>query len=511
MAPLKFNNIKGQSLIELLVALSIAGIFIVGMTSAIEVSLRTGAQNEFMQSASLLAQEELDSVAVVAQSDWHKIGLVSPNDKLTPLLKYYVNTNTAPQPFAIVSGEETKQVGTVTYSRYFIPEQVYRNNNGDIGPFGSGYDLDPATEKITAYVSWNNATQKISSVRYINRVGNRIFRQTDWSGGPYFTQNLYQPYDMQVNNQFIGNETLFSKMLPLGSIDYSTEVGAIMVKNAGAGGGVSGEIHNVKRYAWNDAIGWIDFGLIGAANPCGASGAVIVSDATVVGCANSNVGTIVLDCAHSPTAGLDCASPTYANWKVSNINGNLSGFAWNDAIGWISFDYSQGGVTYRVRIKDGNFEGYAWNNAIGWISFNCNLMNPSGATSPLNPLPPTCATSNYFVRTNWNAPSNSSAELVSSVFDTGISSGAILNSIMWLGPTVDNTSVQLWLASAYDPSNFGHPWDYKGPYGVNSGSPAPLVVSEHYNKRYFRYKVNMIVVSGDASPKIQDVIINWTP
>ena len=60
MAPSKFNNTKGQSLIELLVALSMAGIFIVGMTSAIEVSLRTGAQNEFMQAASLLAQEELD-------------------------------------------------------------------------------------------------------------------------------------------------------------------------------------------------------------------------------------------------------------------------------------------------------------------------------------------------------------------------------------------------------------------------------------------------------------------
>ena len=210
MAPLKFNNARGQSLIELLVALGMAGIFIIGMTSAIEVSLRTGTQNEFMQVASLLVQEELDSVVAVAKSDWHKIGLIPPEDNLFPLLEYYVDMSAAPFIISAAGLHENKTVGNTSYSRYFVPEQVYRNNNGDIGPAGSGYFLDSATEKITAYVSWNNGTQKISSVRYINRIGNRIFKQTDWSGG------------VQAEQLFIGKETLFLNITPLNTIYYST-------------------------------------------------------------------------------------------------------------------------------------------------------------------------------------------------------------------------------------------------------------------------------------------------
>ncbi len=494
MAALKFNNQKGQSLIELLVALGIAGIFIVGMTTAIEVSLKTGSQNEFIQSASLLAQEELDSLVAASKNDWHKIGLVVPNDNLSPLLEYFVDTSVQPFTISAAGLHESKIVGNVTYDRYFVPEAVYRNNNGEIGS-GAGYNLDPATIKATAHVSWGNVSNKISLTRYINRVGNYIFKQTDWSAG------------VTTDQLFIGKETIFSSMSPLDGIDYSGEVGAITVKTAGSGGGVSGSIDstNPKHYAWNDIIGWIDFAPVG--NPCGASGNVIVSDLAMTGCASSNVGAIVLDCAHSPGSALNCADPLYQNWKVSNINGNLSGYAWNDNIGWINFDYSQSGVAYRVRIQNGNFEGYAWNDAIGWISFNCNHINPASANSPAA----SCASSggiDYLVRTNWNVPANSSAELVSSIFDTSITSGALLNSIMWLGDQPTNTSVQLWVASS---NNQNGPWNYTGPYNVIPSYAAALNIEDHYNKQYFRYKVNLQTDGAGISPKATDVIINWTP
>lgn len=60
---------------------------------------------------------------------------------------------------------------------------------------------------------------------------------------------------------------------------------------------------------------------------------------------------------------------------------NVSGWAWSENIGWISFnDTSAGGglVNYGVNINplNGDFDGYAWSENIGWISFN-----------PLGPYP----------------------------------------------------------------------------------------------------------------------------
>ena len=53
---------------------------------------------------------------------------------------------------------------------------------------------------------------------------------------------------------------------------------------------------------------------------------------------------------------------------------NLSGWAWSENIGWISFNNTSGGgtVNYGVHIdpSTGNFSGYAWSENIGWISFN---------------------------------------------------------------------------------------------------------------------------------------------
>jgi hypothetical protein len=64
---------------------------------------------------------------------------------------------------------------------------------------------------------------------------------------------------------------------------------------------------------------------------------------------------------------------------------NVSGWAWSENIGWISFNNTSGGgggsVDYGVNIgSDGIFSGYAWSENIGWISFNQSELSgcPSG-------------------------------------------------------------------------------------------------------------------------------------
>lgn len=54
--------------------------------------------------------------------------------------------------------------------------------------------------------------------------------------------------------------------------------------------------------------------------------------------------------------------------------GNVSGFAWSETVGWVSFNSSSDGsvVTYGVNIDQttGDFSGNAWSEHIGWISFD---------------------------------------------------------------------------------------------------------------------------------------------
>ena len=75
-----------------------------------------------------------------------------------------------------------------------------------------------------------------------------------------------------------------------------------------------------------------------------------------------------------PAFSNDRSAPT-AHAQTSDL-GSLSGYAWSDNLGWISFS----GSNYQVTIgSDGALTGYAWANPrddvsgtdnIGWISFN---------------------------------------------------------------------------------------------------------------------------------------------
>lgn len=276
------------------------------------------------------------------------------------------------------------------------------------------------------------------------------------------------------------------------------------------------------QWAWNDVIGWIDFYSTENIN---------VTRSQLTGFASSSVGYIALDCATAPVPPANCTS-TYPAWKVENDgDGSLSGWAWNDAIGWISFDSATAGSfhSYQVTIdSDGYFNGWAWNDIIGWIRFNCGV-------------PGFCFQSNYKVKTSWRV-TYASGTLESAIFDTQIMGGAAPNSIMWHGEHPYRTSVQFQFASFDD---FNNPAEFIGPaecfiMGLNEYSgglgfinkfliaealaydsdvftilpdtPLKLDLNCFSNHRYFRYKIFLYSNSrGTLSPKVDDVIINWSP
>lgn len=138
-----------------------------------------------------------------------------------------------------------------------------------------------------------------------------------------------------------------------------------------------------EHFAWNDTIGWIDFY---------TNGDVFMTGHNIQGSASSSQGYISLDCATSPTGDI-CGSSNYAICNgvyssstgcAADASGNLSGYAWNDIIGWISLSCyntdSCGTSNYSVAVNSqGDFTGWAWNDIIGWISFN--YTNPGAGVS----------------------------------------------------------------------------------------------------------------------------------
>ncbi len=308
----------------------------------------------------------------------------------------------------------------------------------------------------------------------------------------------------------------FSKLVLVGAAVAALAIAGLSFAATGAISANAGE-----HFAWNDVVGWVDFG----------NGTVTVTDTKLTGYTSdappgSTYGSIGLDCATTPNGNV-CGGPA-GNWWVANDGaGNLSGWAWSDAVGWISFcgNASSGsGATggcpaspsYQVKVDpvSGDFSGWAWNDAIGWISFNCNNVGIGNQ----------CSSSNYKVKTSWtNGPPppngggpggmDSGSWLVSSVFDTQVTGGAAFNTVSWRG-ALNGGRVAFQIATSN--SNNG-PWTYLGPDGTANTVYEPpqdtqVKISRKYhnNFRYVRYKV-WLNWAGSQSPHVDDVIISYSP
>jgi len=93
----------------------------------------------------------------------------------------------------------------------------------------------------------------------------------------------------------------------------------------------------------------------------------------------------------------------------SDSDGNLSGWAWSENYGWISFDCGTDGdpgtnlclaSNYQVTMDPdiGKFDDYAYSGNIGWISFNCNTGGDGRSSVCSDADPPVANPSDYKVQ-----------------------------------------------------------------------------------------------------------------
>ena len=197
---------SGQSLIEVLVSVTI-GVIIFGVVATLIVSaLRAGSQAEQIQVGTGLARGLMDNVRIFSEQGWGSITALATSSAN----HYYLTTSTS--PFSVIFGDESVSVSSTVYTRYFYLDDVGRDGAGKILQSGGGYD--PSTKKITIVYQWpGSAVNTIST--YLTRSGNNIYFQTDWSGGPGQSGPA-----STTNNSFATSL----------NIDYSTTTGSFYIQ-----------------------------------------------------------------------------------------------------------------------------------------------------------------------------------------------------------------------------------------------------------------------------------------
>ena len=200
---------SGQSFIELLVAIAVGAIFIVGVAMIIAPSLNESGQAAKIQVAATNAQSLMGNVRTWSEGRWQNILSLATGSTY----QYYLITSSS--PYTATTGIESIVTATTTYTRYFYLSDVYRDTNGNVTSSGTVYD--PSTKQISVVYGWTGG--KTSTIAaYITRNDNAAFDQSDWSGGASSSAVA-----TSVSNQFASSS----------NIDYSSTTGSIYVSIPG--------------------------------------------------------------------------------------------------------------------------------------------------------------------------------------------------------------------------------------------------------------------------------------
>lgn len=177
---------RGQSLVEILVAIAVGTILIGGSAGLMGVSLKSYAGIRKHLQANVLIRQATEVIQSLARSNWHSVY------DLTKASDYKVGLSGS--TWTISSGQETGTVNNIPYKRYFRVYNVNRDGSGNISGTGSE---DPSTQKITVFLQYDNNYISSSSISfYLTRSeNNKALNQTDWSGGSGQIGPISNPYN----------------------------------------------------------------------------------------------------------------------------------------------------------------------------------------------------------------------------------------------------------------------------------------------------------------------------
>lgn len=600
---------KGQSLIELIIALGIGVTMVSVASSGLFLVLRSGQLAQQNESAASLAGSLIDNITAVSQGNWHSIYDLNKGSSN----HYRIATSTG--QLAIQSGDENLIVNGTSFTRYFYVENVSRDGSGKIESVYNSLNDDPSTQKITSAASSQigGSPLAVNSVIYLTRSQNFVFNQTDWSGGSGqegpitsvnnkflsqtnvdftttpgslvpVTNNLINIYVADHDNDRIQKfDGLGNFILKWGSagIDngqfkkpYGVAIDSLnnvyvadkdnhriqkfdssgnFLSKWGTDGGDPGEFKHPQGIVVdssnnifvadldNDRVQKFNasgnFLLEWGSNGSGNGKFKKPQDVTVDSSNNIYVadqdnhriqkfdssGNFILkwgsdgtddgEFKHPQGIGVDSSNNIYVtdrdNDRVQKFNSSGTFLLkW----GTTGTGNGQFRKPHSVTVDQANniYVSDGDNHRIQKFDSSGNFLLKWGSQGPedgkfnhprgLEYIPASCGSGNCF--------------LISSIFDSGVSGGAALNTIMWQGNQPFGTSAKFQVASSNSSSG---PWNYIGSdgSGVTYYTPAgpnvqiKIRFADHNNKRYFRYKA-FFDVSGGIVPRVDDVILSWS-
>lgn len=153
----------GQSIIEFIIAMALASIFLPGLITGLVASREGKAQQQQRLEATILFKEAQEAARIVREDSWSAFAV---NGTYHPV----VSGNT----WNLSSGSQVLN----GYTRSIVISDVYRDASGNI--VTSGGTLDPSTKKVITTVSWETPLpSSVSSTMYLSRfLGNSTFLQT---------------------------------------------------------------------------------------------------------------------------------------------------------------------------------------------------------------------------------------------------------------------------------------------------------------------------------------------
>jgi len=218
----KFKCQSGQSLMEIIISLTIGAILVVAAVAGVVPMLKSNLESKNIQAANSLAQEYLDNLQNLSESSWFNI--YNPPGAKGSSSQFHLEAIGV--TYQVASGASSTTIQGVSFTRYFSIENVKRNlcGSGDItanpttgcssGPGATGVADDPSTQKITVTINWP-VSRSILRTEYLTRNRNKVFNQNDWSGGPG------QEGPITSENSGFSSSN---------NVDYSTSSGSIIIQ-----------------------------------------------------------------------------------------------------------------------------------------------------------------------------------------------------------------------------------------------------------------------------------------
>ncbi len=174
-----FTSQKGQSLVELLIAIGLATLILPALLTGLAAGRGGRAQQEQRLEASSYLKQTQEAVRSIAQRGWSN---VQNNGTY--------HTTISGDRFVFVNGAQ--DIGG--YSISVVIEDTNRDSSGAI--VSSGGTVDPSTKKITTNVSWNTPfVSSVSTTSYYTRHKNQAYNETTQS---QFSQGTFD--NMQATN-----------------------------------------------------------------------------------------------------------------------------------------------------------------------------------------------------------------------------------------------------------------------------------------------------------------------